>query len=397
MGYPKNLKDRVAIVGVGRSEFGKRLNRTSYSLGAEAFKNALDDCGLSKGEIDGLQTSYMDSDRMVRVLGLNTKYANQHWFHGRVGNNVILSVVQLLAAGYVNYAAIIYAFANRVLRIMGEKPFTGDRIRPEEYRDGGGGPHGENPPYGIVGIYTFTMAMWARRYFHLYGCTSQDLGQYAVSQRKWAAMNPWALFRDPLTIEAHQQSRMILDPLRLADCGMMAHGGTCLILTTAERAKNLKKKPIYISGINPIGYTPKYFTEDMPWGEGRDIWGAKEKITVECIDEVFRMAEVDREDIDILYCYDNLSPRALFILELTGFCKPGEAFEFIKGGRIEPGGDLPMNPESMLTGQHLCGMSELIDAVQQLRGECDERRQVKGARVAAWKQGTDNDLVILRC
>ena len=389
-----DLKDKIAVVGIGNTEYGRRLGRDAYSLAAEAFRNALDDCGLKKEQIDGYQVDgSIDYDKTARVLGLDVQFSHQKWWHGRLIGNLLMDSALVLNAGIVDYIAIIVATdgGSRKWKIGGDEE---KKFIPTEGSREGGGPHGEDPVWGITGPVGL-FAMHAQRYFHLYGATSRDLGEIALAQRQWATLNPNAVMKKPMTIEDHQQSRFIMEPLRLLDCCITTDGGGCLILTTAERARGLKKSPVYLSGFSPVGVTQANYFEDMIGAEGKGKLNARDKIAFKNVEMAYKMASLSPKDIDALYCYDAFSSDVLFSLELAGFCPAGEAARFVKGGRTGPGGDFPVNPSGgLLSEAHCLAWNHMVDIIRQLRGECGAR-QIKNANVISFL-GRNGDMFIFR-
>jgi len=216
---------------------------------------------------------------------------------------------------------------------------------------------------------------------HLYGTKVEHYGAVAVAFRKHASTNPNALMRKPITLEDHANSRMIADPIRLLDCGLENDGACGVLVTTVERAKALKQKPIYImAAIQGCGPDPRNMSNWYKEGEielqtpyvGKRIWES---------------AGVTQKDIDVALMYDVFSPLVLFQLEDFGFCKAGEAGPFVEGGTIEwPNGKLVVNPHGgSLSESYVHGMNHIVEAVRQLRGTAVN--QVKDAEIALVTSG----------
>ena len=214
-------------------------------------------------------------------------------------------------------------------------------------------------------------AIAASRHMALYGTTSKQLGEIAVACRKHASMNPDAIMRKPITIEEHQASRWIVKPLHLLDCCLISDGGVCLIVTTKDRAKDLKQPLVLMSGMGQA-----YTTQNM---ERDDWWYVPHQKLA--LDDAYKMAGVGPKDIDVAQLYDNFTLSVLLWFEHGGFCKVGESGSFVEGGRIQLGGELPINTAG---GNHsesyMEGWLHLVEGVRQMRGACGER-QVKGAEV----------------
>jgi acetyl-CoA acetyltransferase len=228
-------------------------------------------------------------------------------------------------------------------------------------------------PYGLwVPIPTYALA--AQRHMYQYGTTSAQLAEIAVAARKWASLNPAATMRDPLSIDDVLASPMMSTPLRLRDCCLVNDGGGAVIVTTAERARNLRKKPIWILGCGE-SHTHRSIT-GMP-----DLTMTPAKASGE---RAFRMADLTPSDIDILELYDSFTITVLLQLEDLGFCPKGEGGHFVEEQRLAPGGPQPTNTSGgglsyLHTG--MFGIFLLIEAARQLRGECGDR-QVRDAKTA---------------
>jgi acetyl-CoA acetyltransferase len=225
-------------------------------------------------------------------------------------------------------------------------------------------------PYGDIGAITF-MAHVARRQMHEHGVTSRQLGAVAVAFREHASKNPLAQKRDKITIEDHQASRFIVEPLRLYDCCLVTDGGGAALVTTLAEARELRQPPVAIAG----GGQEHGAELILPTGREEPPIGAR------AAEEAFAMAGVARGDIDVAFLYDGFTPLVLRELEAFGFCPRGEAGRFVASGALRLGGALPTNTNGgLLSEGHLYGMGHVAEAVRQLRGQAGER-QVKDAEV----------------
>ena len=367
------FRDKTAICGV--SNFvGNYMDRTALSLAGEAFKLALDDCGMSKDEIDGVicLSFGSDYDRLLEALGLNVRYAHQGWTHGRFISPTVQLAAMAVGMGMAKNVAIIHG--------KRRKPY-GQPTDLEMWRQGLG-PHGESPAYGALRP-AFGAAIAAKRYFHMYGGGNEDLAHIAVAFRKHARLNPIAVRKEPMTLADHQNSPWIVDPLRLFDCCQINDGGSCLIVTSAERARDCRKPPVYISGMQGVHAGPEYHNLAMP-GLGVAQQAVQKYVPKPEDLYAYEMAGVTQKDIDFLVTYDAFTPLILFALERFGFCGPGEAREFVRDGRIELGGELPINTSGGLMSEgHVTGWNLLVEVVRQLRRECGER-QVENAEVGQY-------------
>lgn len=367
------LRDRTAVCGVGL-RIGNFPDRTPLSLAVEAYQAALEDAGMKREDVDGIIVLSFgsDYDRFLEAVGTDVRYAYQGWSHGRFIAPMLQQAAMVVAAGMAKAVAIVHG---RRRRAYGQ---TADH---EMWRQGLG-PHGETPAYGALGP-VFGAAVAAQRYFHMYGGGNEDLAPIAVAFRKHARLNPVAVRRDPMTKEDYLKSRWIIEPLRLFDCCQNNDGGACLIITSAERARDCRKPPVYISGMQGVHAGRQFHNLTLP-GLGvaqQEVY--KYRPTREDL-YAYEMAGITSKDVDFLITYDAFSPLVLFGLERFGFCGPGEAREFVKNGRIELGGELPINTSGgLLSEGHVVGWNLFIEAVRQLRHECGER-QVKDARICQY-------------
>jgi acetyl-CoA acetyltransferase len=205
----------------------------------------------------------------------------------------------------------------------------------------------------------------------LYGTTSRQLAEIAVACRYHASLNPEAQMRKPITVEDHQASRWIVEPLHLLDCCLVSDGGVCVIVSSAERAKDLKQPRVLLSGMGQAYTTQNLGTED--W------WYAPHQ--KRAVEDAYAMAGVGARDIAVAQLYDNFTPSVLLWLEHGGFCKPGEAGAFVENGRIRLGGALPVNTAGgNLSESFMEGWLHIVEGVKQMRGQCGPR-QVEGAQV----------------
>lgn len=356
-----SLRDKIAIVGVGASPQGRVPGCTSLSLAVTAFKRALDDCGLHKDQIDGLltmpgTTSPERSNNYLRLgetLGINPKYTGSMTMGGGTAGALVQQAAMAVNSGMADYVACVF----------------GDAAKSGNSRFAGASGWGDS--WNIWGMMSAcaNSATAASRHMALYGTKSTHLAEVAVANRYHASMNPEAVMRTPITIEDHQNSRFIVEPLRLLDCCLISDGGVCIIVTSAERAKDLKQKPVLIRGMGQA-----YTTTNL---DREDWWYVPHQ--KDALDRMWAMAGVGPKDIDVAQLYDNFTISVLLWLEHAGFCKKGEAGSFVEGGRIQLGGDLPVNTAG---GNHsesyMEGWLHIVEGVRQMRGQCGER-QVQGA------------------
>jgi len=384
-----DLKDKAAVCGVGHSPYGRRLNRSPIDLASEAIRNALDDAGLGRDDLDGLIVSFgspigADADTLAYTLGLKLRLYNQTWAHGRFTASCLQWAAMAVNAGLANAVACLAAVSFSGFR----KPMMGGAGDAEGAREAGGG-HGEDPVFGMTSPGAGA-ALVARKYFARFGATSRQLAAVAVAFRKHAALNPAAIMREPITVDDHQNSRFVCEPLHLLDYCLINDGAACVIVTTSERARDLKKPPVYLSGL-----------QGLPAGREEFIWtypgfGVSQQAGFDYkpgLQPVYRMAGVTPKDIDALFTYDAFSILVWTALERFGFCGQGEAATFTQAGRIALGGALPMNTNGgLLSEAHIMGWNHQVEIVRQLRGECG-KRQVADAQVMQWANAYGDSLI----
>ncbi len=386
------LNGQVAIVGIGQSEFGRYLPLSQLGLGAAALRSALVDAGLERRDIDGLVLHMgwplgADYDRMADVYGLEVDYVHQSWTHGRFVTSALQHAVMAVACGMAEMVACITAIS-----FTREQSILGGPGDPEGMREQGA-THGENPVFGLTSP-AVGAAFAMQRYMALYGATSAQLAAVPIAFRKHALLSPYAVMKKPLTLEDHQSSRMVVDPLHLFDCSLITDGAAVVLLTTAERARSMPQRPVYIAGMQGLRSGRSEFIFAPPGLGINQQWCGK--VTPRERDlVVYHRAGIERDAIQGFYTYDAFSPVVLFALERFGFCGAGEAADWVQGGRIELGGELPVNTSGgLLSEAHVCGWNSICEMVRQLRGEAGPR-QIPNARLLQW--GTCwGDSVILR-
>lgn len=356
--------NRAAIVGVGVSRQGKLPDETPLSLATEAFVDALADSGIAKEEVDGLltmpgTTSPEGPKHYLAVgerLGINPRLAGSLSMGGATCGALIQQAALAIDAGMATVVACIF----------------GDTARSGGNKFNAAAGAGDS--WGIWGMFgnAANSAIGARRHMELYGTTSEQLGWVAVTGRRHAQLNPAATMRDPMTIEDHQASRMIVEPLHLFDCCIISDGAVVILVSSPERARDGRKPPVGLWGMGQ-GHTLQNL-ETPEW------WYLPHQ--ADCVSRAYRMAAVSPSDIDVAQLYDNFTIAVLFWLEHAGFVKRGESGPFVEGGqRITLGGELPINTAGgNLSESYMQGWLHVVEGVRQVRGEAGER-QVAGAEL----------------
>lgn len=356
----------VYIAGAAETPLGKVPDQSEFSMVGLAAHEALGEAGLRFRDVDALFTNYMGEEGSVQLgeyLGIRPRYAESSDMGGASFEFFVHHALAAIAAGRCEVALIGYASRQRSRR---------NRKRSATALDGSLSAQFETP-FGIhfpIGHY----ALSAARYMHQYGLKLEHLAEIAVAARHWAALNPKAWVRDPLSIADVMASPMLCDPLRKLDCCLVTDGGGAIVVTSKARARDAAKRPVRVLGAGEshvqwhVAQCPD-LTVTPGLASGRDA---------------FAMAGVTPHDVDVFEPYDNFTHAVLLYLEDLGFCKKGEAGDFVAEGRLRPGGRLP----SMTSGGGLSychpgalGILLLIEAVRQLRGEAGDR-QVPDAEIA---------------
>ena len=361
------LRDKAAIVGIGTSAFGRHLPESQLALAAAALKAALEDAGLERRDIDGLSIHIgwplgVDYDQVAQAFGLEIGFVNQAWTHGRFVTGSLQTAAMAVATGMAEVVACV-----NVLSFTRERDILGGPHDFEGYRETGG-THAETPHYGLTAP-AGGAALAMQRYMALYGATSAELAAVPVALRAHARLNPRAVMQKPMSVADHQASRMVVDPLRLFDCCIVSDGAAVVLVTSAERARDLRQRPVLIAGMQGMraGHDEFIFA---PPGLGINQQGTVRPGRPTTRDHAaYRSADIPREAIQGLYTYDAFSPLVLFVLERFGFCAPGEAAAFVQEGRIGPGGALPVNSSGgLLSEAHVAGWNSLCEMVRQAAG-----------------------------
>ena len=356
------LANRTAIAGIGATEFSKQSGRSELQLAVEAVGAAIDDAGLEPADVEGMVTFTMDANdetEVARGLGIPklTHFSRVH-FGGGAACGTVLQAAMAVATGVCKAVVCYRAFNERSGRRFGAGRQGPSAEVPAEI------PTNWYAPFGLVTPAAW-VAMFARRYMHEYGATSEDFGRVAVADRKQAATNPNAWFYErPITLEDHQSSRWIVEPLHLLDCCQESDGAVALVITSAERARDLRQPPALL---NALAQGAIYDQETMTSYYRDDISGLPEMGLVG--DQLWEMSGLGPSDIQTAVIYDHFTPFVLTQLEELGFCPRGEARHFIADGNIETGGSLPINTHGGQLGEaYIHGMNGIAEAVRQVRG-----------------------------
>ncbi|MGW6791579.1 thiolase family protein [Streptomyces chartreusis] len=372
---------QVAIVGIGMTEVARVSPRTALDFSAEALRLALDDAGLHRDDVDGLFTNVgfplaVDYDRMAEAFGLRIRSALQTWSHGRFVGPSLQAAVQAVAMGTAEVAACVGGVSFSGIGVVGG---AGD---VEGVRQGGGS-HGELPQYGMTAP-GGGAAMAFSKYCARYGQDPELIAAVPIAARRHALANPNAQLTKPLGLDDYLTSPYVVEPLRRPDFALLSDGGGALLVTTVERARDLRRPAVVVGGMQGLraGHDEFIFA---PPGLGVFTQGDERRPVTAADNPVYGMAGLaGPQDVDVLTLYDAFSPNVVFVLERFGFTGEGEALEWIQGGRIELNGELPVNTAGgLLAEAHICGWGHMVEAVRQVRGEAGER-QVADCEVVQW-------------
>lgn len=376
------LSRRAAIVGIGATDFSKDSGRSELRLAAEAVTAALADAGLTPADVDGLTTFTMDTNTqaaVARATGIpSLKFFSNIPFGGGAAAATVQQAAMAVATGVADVVVAYRAFNER----------SGNRFGQFATHLATGNPSSS----GVDNAFSYThglgtpaaqVAMVARRYMHVYGASSADFGRVAVADRKHAAVNPAAHFYGkPITLDDHQASRWIAEPLHLLDCCQETDGGVAIVVTSAERARDLPNKPALIAGAAQGSGADQYVMTSYY----RDaLTGLPEMGLVG--DQLWAQSELRPGDMQAAILYDHFTPFVLMQLEELGFCGRGEAKDFVADGAIEIGGRLPLNTHGGQLGEaYIHGMNGIAEGVRQIRGS--SMNQVEGLENIVVTAGT---------
>ncbi|MGO9875688.1 MAG: lipid-transfer protein [Acidimicrobiia bacterium] len=370
------LTGRAAIAGIGQTEFSKESGRTELRLACEAVQGALDDAGLRAEDVDGLVTFTMDTNEEMEVarnLGIRElSMFSRVGYGGGASAGTVLHAAMAVAAGVADVVVCYRAFNERSGNRFGN---MSERVGVLPLWLSWYAPYGLMTPAAWVALY-------ARPYMERYGVTNADFGRIAVVDRAHAATNPDAWFYGrPITLADHQTSRWIIEPvLRLLDCCQESDGGVALVVTSTERARDLRRRPAVITaaaqGATFDGETMTSYYRD-------DLTGLPEMGVVG--ERLWSMSGLGPADISTAFLYDHFTPFVLMQLEELGFCGRGEAKDWATIERLSLGGELPINTSGGLLGEaYIHGMNGITEAVRQIRGtSCNQVDDVEHVLVTA--------------
>lgn len=381
-----SLRDKACVTGIGETVYSKRAAKDVFGLQIEASLNAIADAGLTPKDIDGVIPIGVVSgiaEDFVDNFGIPDLHFSALIPHGGASPVIAIQCAALAVAGGVCRHVLI-AFGRNVSAASAK---AGARIH-------------QMPQFHYYTEFELTSGMaapaqiyapMARRHMELYGTTSEHFGEVAIAMREHALRNDNAMMNKPITMADHHASRMIADPFRLFDCSLESDGGAAFIISAADCARDLKQRPVYISGVG-AGHpdSPASITQR------RDICALG---LGKAAPRAFRMADVTPADIQLAEVYDCFTYAVIRQFEEMGFCARGEGGPFVADGKLRPGGALPTNTHGGLLSQaHVWGMNHVVELVRQLRGEAG-RAQVANAElglVTGYGDLGDGGIAIMR-
>ena len=379
------IRDRVAIVGIGHLPFAKDIGRPISDTAVEAIQLALDDAGLTAEDVDGMSMLEMEDTHEVSIarrLGVeNLRWWSKISYGGGASSGTVVHAAAAIASGLAT-TVVCHRARNRGSRAS--RPWAQER---ELVRD----DKALHVPWGLIRPVD-VIGMWAHRHMHEYGTTREHFGNVAIAARKHANRNPYAMMRDrPLDMATYLAGRVIGFPLTLYDCCLETDGALACVVTSRERARDLRRKPVLVhAGAQASGPNPVHLANynNSPGMQTTSVW---------CAELLWKRSALKPADMDCAQIYDAFTPLVITGLEDYGFCKRGEGGPFTEGGRIELGGALPvLTSGGGLSEAYVHGFNLLLEGVRQIRGT--SVNQVAGckATLVTGASGVATSAIVLR-
>lgn len=398
----KKLRDKVAVVGIGETEYLRNSGRRPKELIIEAVHKALDDAKLTPSDIDGMVSGF-NGAQLFSYNDLAHNVGIKYRFHGDMGDFsgsntssfhlAAMAITSGMTDVVLTYCTTTYGSLMKILDgdVEEEKEADAAKVVPMGMKDSFEAPYGSNMP----GIF---FAQMANRYMYEYGVTKEELVKYlgaiVMNQRHNAILNGKGVMKKQLSYGDYINSRIVVDPLRRDDCYVISDGACAWIITSAERARDCPNIPVYVTGMG-YGCTPMGNADAFTQKAGDYLYKPHESASLE---QALQMAELTREDLDFAEIYDSYSIQLLLSLESLGFCKKGEGGPFTESGAISLEGLLPVNTHGgHLSHSCIYGATHVVEAIRQLRGEAGAC-QVHDAKVGMVSAGTiwENYVTLVR-
>ncbi|TMA54413.1 MAG: lipid-transfer protein [Deltaproteobacteria bacterium] len=381
----RRIQDRVAIVGIGHLPFAKDIGRPISDTAVEAIQLALDDAGLEAEDVDGMSMLEMEATHEVSIarrLGVpGLRWWDKISYGGGASCGTLAHAAAAIAAGLAT-TVVCHRARNRGARTS--RPWAQERVLVRDDK-------ALHVPWGLVRPVDI-IGMWAHRHMHKFGTRREHFGNVAIAARKHAGRNPDAIMRDrPLDMETYLAGRPIGYPLTLHDCCLETDGALACVVTSIERARDLRQPPVLVhsvaqaSGPNPVHLANYNNTPAM------------ETTSVFCAKLLWQRSALQPRDMDCAQIYDAFTPLVITGLEDYGFCRRGEGGPFTEGGRIELGGELPvLTSGGGLSEAYVHGFNLILEGVRQIRGT--SVNQVPGCRatLVTGASGVATSAVVLR-
>jgi acetyl-CoA acetyltransferase len=381
----QRIQDKVAIVGIGHLPFAKDIGRPISDTAVEAIQLALDDAGLDAEDVDGMCMLEMEATHEVtiaRQLGVKgLRWWDKISYGGGASSATVMHAAAAIAAGLAT-TVVCHRARNRGAKTS--RPWSQEKVLVQDDK-------ALHVPWGLIRPVD-VIGMWAHRHMHEYGTRREHFGNVAIAARKHANRNPHAMMRDrPLDMDTYLNARVIGYPLHLYDCCLETDGALACIVTSVERARDLRQKPALVhavaqaSGPNPVHLANYNNTPAM------------ETTSVFCAQQLWARSQLKPQDMGCAQIYDAFTPLVVIGLEDYGFCKRGEGGPFTEGGRIELGGELPvLTSGGGLSEAYVHGFNLLLEGVRQIRGT--STNQVPGckATLVTGASGVATSAVVLR-
>jgi acetyl-CoA acetyltransferase len=381
----RRIQDRVAIVGIGQLPFAKDIGRPISDTAVEAIQRALEDAGLEAEDVDGMSMLEMEATHEVSIarrLGVRQLTWWDKISYGGGGSAGMIGHAAAAIASGMATTVVCHRARNRGAKTA--RPWSKEKVLVKDDK-------ALHTPWGLIRPVD-VIGMWAHRHMHEFGTKPEHFGNVAIAARKHANRNPDAMMHDrPLDMATYLASRMIGYPLRLYDCCLETDGALACVVTSVERARDLRHAPVYVhsvaqaSGPNPVHLANYNNTPDML------------TTSVFCADLLWRRSRLTQRDMGCAQIYDAFTPLVITGLEDYGFCERGEGGPFTEGGRIEVGGELPvLTSGGGLSEAYVHGFNLIVEGVRQLRGT--SVNQVPGckATIVTGASGVATSAVVLR-
>jgi acetyl-CoA acetyltransferase len=381
----RRIQDRVAVVGIGQLPFAKDIGRPISDTAVEAIQLALDDAGLRAEDVDGMSMLEMEDTHEVSIarrLGVeNLRWWDKISYGGGASAATLMHAAAAIASGLAT-TVVCHRARNRGSRTS--RPWSQERVLVQDDK-------ALHTPWGLIRPVD-VIGMWAHRHMHEFGTKREHFGNVAIAARRHANRNPGAMmYGRPLDMQTYLEARVIGYPLHLYDCCLETDGALACVVTSVERARDLKQKPVLVhsvaqaSGPNPVHLANYNNTPAM------------ETTSVFCAKLLWARSQLGPQDMDCAQIYDGFTPLVVMGLEVYGFCKRGEGGPFTEGGRIELGGELPvLTSGGGLSEAYVHGFNLILEAVRQIRGT--STAQVPGCRatIVTGASGVATSAAVLR-